>query len=144
MGALQGPNRARLCREDQLWPGPWLSKSWTVTWALSWKTVYWEMINKIGQVTEAPLERTLLQGLDPGWWQPALSISLTLLLIKNCVAHLVAILPIQTTGSRSPNKQILGIAGEGAMRAGPGGRWPEGAVELADTHRGGWWVLAHE
>lgn len=30
------------------------------------------------------------------------------------------------------------------MRAGPGGRWPEGAVELADTtHRGGPWVLAH-
>lgn len=59
----------------QLWPGPWLSKSWTVTWALLENCVHWEMINKTGQVTEALLERMLLQGLDPGDSLPSASLS---------------------------------------------------------------------
>lgn len=76
MGALQGLNGARLCLEDPalVWPlavqkldsdlGPVLENC-----------VHWEMINKTGQVTEAPLERTLLQGLDPGGSLPSASLS---------------------------------------------------------------------
>lgn len=44
-----------------------------------------------------------------------------------------AFLFIETPGSRSPGKQILGAAW-GELRAGPGRVWPKGAMELVKAH----------